>query len=456
MVIRGWQSTPYNKNQNFAERGWKDTKQKSNNLLNYSGAPKKCWLLVLQYVCFVLNHVAMASLGWRTPVEWLIGTTPDIATLLQFIFWEPVYYFAVEPKVEDTPELLGRFVGISENVGHAMTYTILTESDKVIDRAEVRSALKEGPFDNKRAKEAAPTKAPGPDVIEVNIPLEPRVRQPPTPEHEVETVEDEEEVPTSGPDQGRDIPVDMFADTKQGTPSMPLHTASYEEYAQDEDREDPVIMLAYLTDSRFPKPDWISSYHEAQELEVSSLPTINASTLVGRTFITDPDEEGEQLRAKTDMIEATQHATADGKEKLWEFRCRVGDKKFNEILTFNQMIEWCARDADSDDMFRFDGILDHRWVANTRKYEVLVLWATGEKTWNDLTDVWSDDPVSVAMYAKKNGLLHLDQWRRCRRIVKSERTLARMANQVRLKNYRNRPVYRAGTTKPHGGDVARR
>ncbi len=117
----------------------------------------------------------MASLGWRTPVEWLIGTTPDISSLLQFIFWEPVYYFAVEPKVGYTPELLGRFVGISENVGHAMTYKILTESDKVICRAEVRTALKEGAFDNKRAKEAAPTKAPGPDVIEVNIPLEPGV-----------------------------------------------------------------------------------------------------------------------------------------------------------------------------------------------------------------------------------------------------------------------------------------
>ena len=112
------------------------------------------------------------------------------------------------------------------------------------------------------------------------------------------------------------------------------------------------------------------------------------------------------------------------------------------------MIEWCARDADSDDMFRFDGIIDHRWVASKRRYEVLVLWANGEKTWNDLTDTWSDDPVSVAMYAKKNGLLHLDQWRRCRRIVKGEKTLARMANQVRLKNYRNRPVYKFGVQVP--------
>ena len=74
-------------------------------------------------------------------MEWLIGSTPDISNLLQFVFWEPVYYFAVEPKVGDTTELLGRFVGISENVGHAMTYKILTESDKVISRAEVRSAL---------------------------------------------------------------------------------------------------------------------------------------------------------------------------------------------------------------------------------------------------------------------------------------------------------------------------
>ena len=107
--IRDWQSEPYNKNQNYAERSWQDLKRKTNTLLNYSGAPRKCWLLALKYVCWVLNHVATEKLGWKTPFEWLHGWTPDISVLLQFIFYEPVYYAAIDPRVGDSPELMGRY-----------------------------------------------------------------------------------------------------------------------------------------------------------------------------------------------------------------------------------------------------------------------------------------------------------------------------------------------------------
>ena len=54
-MIKDWQSEAYNKNQNFAERGWQDTKAKANALLNWCNAPKNCWLLALKYICFVLS-----------------------------------------------------------------------------------------------------------------------------------------------------------------------------------------------------------------------------------------------------------------------------------------------------------------------------------------------------------------------------------------------------------------
>ena len=49
-MIDDWQSEPYKGNQNFVERGWKDTKSKVNHVLNVSGAPPETWLLALQYV----------------------------------------------------------------------------------------------------------------------------------------------------------------------------------------------------------------------------------------------------------------------------------------------------------------------------------------------------------------------------------------------------------------------
>ena len=90
--IKSWNSEPRNKNQNYGERRYRDVRRMVKHLLAYSGAPENCWLLALQYACFVLNHVASERLGWRTPSEWLLGSTPDITVLLYFVFFQPVYY----------------------------------------------------------------------------------------------------------------------------------------------------------------------------------------------------------------------------------------------------------------------------------------------------------------------------------------------------------------------------
>jgi hypothetical protein len=110
--------------------------------MDRTNSPAYTWLLALLYVCFLLNHLSHAKLQYRTPLEALTGSTPDISVLLRFHWCERIYY-----KVDDSDfpsgslEKLGRFVGIAENVGHVMTYKILTDdTHKVICRANVRSA----------------------------------------------------------------------------------------------------------------------------------------------------------------------------------------------------------------------------------------------------------------------------------------------------------------------------
>ena len=54
-----------------------------------------------------------------------------------------MYYKKYDGKFpKDSDESVGRFVGISENVGHSMTYKILTADGKVISRAVARTARK--------------------------------------------------------------------------------------------------------------------------------------------------------------------------------------------------------------------------------------------------------------------------------------------------------------------------
>jgi hypothetical protein len=77
------------------------------------------------------------------PIRMSTGSTNDISPLLCFHFWEPVYYkFDDSDFPSDLREKRGHFVGISESVGHAMTFKILTDDTlKVIHRSNVRSAL---------------------------------------------------------------------------------------------------------------------------------------------------------------------------------------------------------------------------------------------------------------------------------------------------------------------------
>ena len=143
LFIRSWQSEPHRQHQNPAERRIQTVKRMTNNVLNFTGAPAFTWLLCMMYICFVLNHIATESLQWRTPIESLTGTTPDISPLLRFSFWEPVYYKLDDNSFpSESPEKLGRWVGVAEHVGHMMTYKILTDDTyKIIYRSDVRSAL---------------------------------------------------------------------------------------------------------------------------------------------------------------------------------------------------------------------------------------------------------------------------------------------------------------------------
>jgi hypothetical protein len=114
----------------------------TNVMMERTGSPAYTWLLALTYVCFLLNHVAHAQLNWRTPLENLTGATPDISPLLRFHWWEEVYYKIDDSDFpSDSQEARGRFVGIAEHVGHAMTYSILTDDTLTTIRwSNVRSA----------------------------------------------------------------------------------------------------------------------------------------------------------------------------------------------------------------------------------------------------------------------------------------------------------------------------
>ena len=145
LCIGDWQSDPKSQHQNFSERRYQDVKRYTNLTLNNTGAPSESWFLCIKYILFIMNRTALKSIGWRTPLEMLDGTSPDISMVYRFQFWDKIYFSRDESSGKCFPsesnEEIGRFVGFSEAVGHKMTYMVLNnETNRLLFRSSIRLA----------------------------------------------------------------------------------------------------------------------------------------------------------------------------------------------------------------------------------------------------------------------------------------------------------------------------
>ena len=87
------------------------------------------------------------------------------------------------------------------------------------------------------------------------------------------------------------------------------------------------------------------------------------------------------MQAVIKSIEETGQTTADGMQPLCKFQLARKNKEFKEILTCNQMLDWCNCDMDKDDCHKLDGILNHKKSSDKVKFPsgwaMLVDWNNG-------------------------------------------------------------------------------
>jgi hypothetical protein len=143
LMIEQWQSEAHMQHQNFAEHRWQDLKRLTIWLMAYKNVPEDLWLLCLEYVADIMNITAVQSLNWQTPLQRLTGQTPDSSSIaMVFEFYDDVYYRRDLKLVFPSQTMerkKGCFVGFSKDVGHALTYKILTEdTHKILHQSIVR------------------------------------------------------------------------------------------------------------------------------------------------------------------------------------------------------------------------------------------------------------------------------------------------------------------------------
>ncbi|HSN65751.1 MAG TPA: reverse transcriptase domain-containing protein, partial [Fusibacter sp.] len=135
-----------------------------------------------------------------------------------------------------------------------------------------------------------------------------------------------------------------------------------------------------------------------------------------------------------------------------------GDKDFDEILTYNDIVHLLNDQLDTDpesqdSKFTYDRILDHEGPLKKGNpnykgslYNVLLEWDSGEETWEPLDLIIQDDPLSITKYAEENNLLDKQGWKRLKRYANNKGRISRMIQQ--LKNKRSGPKFSFGIQVP--------
>ena len=386
LFIDDWQSEPHYHHQLIVERDIQTLKKFVNWTLNWSQAPPEAWFSVFEYVCFIMNRTAKESLNWRTPVEALSGHTPDISMILHFTFWEPVFIKNYQDSGHGFPskasEIMVRFIGYSEDVGHSCTFKVFNEKTQSI---LYRSCLR-------KVDRAIDVAAP---------PYEPKY-----------------------PDDTDDI-----------------HEESIPE---------------------------VVKVHGSDEFSIRRSAMISPEELVGRTFLMNVREDGTRSRAK--IIDFDGNADIDPMDKYESelerqperirFRVKVGDTETEEFVSWSDMCEFIEEQSQEEDgTWRFRKIVGHKKdLQRGQKPELLIMWESGEITYEPIREIHKSDPYLVAEYARDAGVI--DDWdSRCKglhlkRYAKNSKKLVRMINQAKLKSYRETPVYMYGVKVPRNHEQA--
>ncbi len=303
-------------------------KTATNRIMDRNGAPAYAWLLCLTYVCFLLNHMWDDNIK-AVPLTVLTGLTVDVSVLLKFYFWQKVYYKKADSGFpSESKEGIGHIVGVSESVGHALTWKILTEdTKKVIYRSQVR------PFNENDTNLHA-------DMLD---------------------------------GEGDHTPFQFVRLRSKSRVERSKHNGTTIELESDGEQDD----VSETEDST----------SEASDSGTNSTPIFDPEDLVGRTFLLDKQEDGQRFRATIKQLLQDHESDLRDNPTRIKFLCDMGKGKAEKIIGYNKMLEFMSQDQEEEPEWAFKRILSHQGPLDRRNrdyngspFNLMILWETGEIT----------------------------------------------------------------------------
>jgi len=93
---------------------------------------------------------------------------------------------------------------------------------------------------------------------------------------------------------------------------------------------------------------------------LSQLPTFHPSDLVGRTFLLEPQGNGQRFRARIIKALKDHDVKLHQKPEHFKFCCSINDNQYEEILSYNEILNYIKQqDDDGMKIWKFHCIMAH-------------------------------------------------------------------------------------------------
>jgi hypothetical protein len=119
--------------------------------------------------------------------------------------------------------------------------------------------------------------------------------------------------------------------------------------------------------------------------------------------------DGIVLARIVDMVDKHDDLLSKHPERVKFLRTMDQDGK-EEILLYNQVMDYLNRDLENPVLWKFKRIVSHQGPLkssdkdyNGSSYNVMIEWEGGEITAEPLNVIAKDDPVTCAVYARENN-----------------------------------------------------
>ena len=185
---------------------------------------------------------------------------------------------------------------------------------------------------------------------------------------------------------------------------------------------------------------------------------------MGLSFLKELDD-GQKVRAevinKLNDMDSTNHQNI-------KFILKLGDGEVEELISYVELSDAISEliddeEANPDCPFIYKGIVGHKGPLHAKdneykgsKFNVKVQWEDGSVTWEPLSIMAKDDPITCAVYAKDNNLLETDGWKTLRKYARRATKLARQVKQAKARQRKYGPVYKFGVQVPKDWKEARK